>query len=424
MGNIVRSNFSTISRPVNSQERFSELEQNLLEFTFEKINPFDKNFEDVYFHISEFYQAMGYTHQDYNDIRKALKRVQKVQIKIQESNAIWVTYTSWLSSVTFDEEPGSIRIGINPEIKKHLVGLQKNFVQYDSEHVFKLNGSYSKQLYVLFKSQAMRKDFVLSMKVDEMRDILCVEDKYPRYADLKRRILMYVLDEINNKTDLEIEFKEVKFGGKVKTIHFFIDKRDVSEPKKTELNPVVQLLIKHYGFTTKTAKALVKDREIISIEQHMQEAEKYMRRQRELNKEYDQKKIVAKAIREKWGIKTEAENKLKKDRKQKELMEKPLTQEQLENIKAAEKDERLLDLIFNSDKPEIKKLFYYFLDYVREEGKTDEKKKEFLNNLQNHGHKNYCEQQPMIVIAHIKEFINSERGKKLRGQLIEQGILI
>lgn len=376
MKDIFRSNSSVISRPIESKYRFSEIEQNVLEFIFEHVNPFDKEFQEITFHISEFYKAMGYNHHDYLAIRKALKKIQKTQIKIKEDLAIWVTYTSWLSSVTFDEDPGDVRVSINPEIKKHLTQLKSNYVKYNSEHIFQLTGSYTKQLYVFLKS-VVKSPY--EVKIDTLRELLCIEDKYPLYADFKRRVILYSIDEINKKTDLKVSIKEKKGGLKVKSLIFHLETQEVNE---TELfNPTIEFLMKKYGFKKTTAQRLLK----VGGEKSgkiLEEAEKYIDKQVKKGKTVVPRKVITTAFNNKWGVDKETP--------------KPTTPD-----KITPPPEKNLD-IFND--PDMKKRFEYFLE---------KEMPDFLSISREFGIIQALKMQPIIFERAIKNFKKSEYYKNM-----------
>ncbi|MBF8984826.1 RepB family plasmid replication initiator protein [Lutibacter sp. B2] len=62
-----------------------------------------------------------------------------------------------------------------------------------------------------------------SFTVEELRDVLGIQKKqYPQYANFKQKVLKVAFEEINEKTDLNFKFEEIKKGRKVDKIKFFI----------------------------------------------------------------------------------------------------------------------------------------------------------------------------------------------------------
>jgi plasmid replication initiation protein len=334
---------------------------------------------------------MGYNHTNYNDIKNALKKIQQTQIRIKEDMKIWTIYTSWFSTVALDESPGDVRISINPDIKNHLVGLRGKFVKYNSENLFRLNGSYTKQFYVYLKSLSFKDENDFLISVDDLRDLFCIEDKYPRYANFKNRILTYIIDEITNKTDLFVNFVEIKTGNKVKSLVFYTRKQDFDE--NNLINPTIEFLQKKYGFNKTMSEKLLKAGGT-TTKKSIEEAEKYINNKKKNKEDVNPKKVVVSAIQNKWGS--------KKEIKQQRELEKQQTVKPIENRQVSPEitppDEfEFIDKIY-SDK-ELKEAFEYFL--LKERPSTFETVKEF-------GIEQYKQMQPMLIIQLGSAFKRSE----------------
>ncbi|WP_442780861.1 hypothetical protein [Chryseobacterium sp. SL1] len=46
-------------------------------------------------------------------------------------------------------------------------------------------------------------------EVQELKEILCVEDKYAKYANFKKRILLKAQEDIGKHTDIRFTFEEI-----------------------------------------------------------------------------------------------------------------------------------------------------------------------------------------------------------------------
>ncbi|WP_335340090.1 replication initiation protein [Gilliamella sp. App6-5] len=56
-----------------------------------------------------------------------------------------------------------------------------------------------------------------------MRFLLCINDKFLTWSDLKRFVIDKSVNEINNKSDLNISYEPKKIGRSFTDIEFFID---------------------------------------------------------------------------------------------------------------------------------------------------------------------------------------------------------
>ena len=67
--------------------------------------------------------------------------------------------------------------------------------------------------------------------------MLCVSDKYRKYANFKSRVLLKAQEELKKNTDIRFEFDELTYGRKVESIVFYIhsnNRKQVIEATSTE----------------------------------------------------------------------------------------------------------------------------------------------------------------------------------------------
>lgn len=90
-----------------------------------------------------------------------------------------------------------------------------------------LKNSYSQRFYDLLRAWSGTKE-VINYKLDYIRKVLFLENKYKVYSDFKKRVLLPAINELNETGYFEIEFKEVRKGRKIDSIDFIVkdfDKR-------------------------------------------------------------------------------------------------------------------------------------------------------------------------------------------------------
>ena len=87
----------------------------------------------------------------------------------------------------------------------------------------KFKSFYSQRLYELLRLWS-RTDIVINknFKIDQLRFILGVENKYPEYKNFKQRVLNQAIKEINSIGNMKVDIEEVKNGRKVDEIKFII----------------------------------------------------------------------------------------------------------------------------------------------------------------------------------------------------------
>ncbi len=111
-----------------------------------------------------------------------------------------------------------IDVTVEQEMRPFLLELQKNFTTYDLQNIIKLN-VYPVRVYELLKqyeSIGHRK-----LKVEEMKIMFEVSDKYKAFGDFYRWVVKPAIKEINKHTDLTItDVEKIKEGRRVTSLMF------------------------------------------------------------------------------------------------------------------------------------------------------------------------------------------------------------
>ena len=111
-----------------------------------------------------------------------------------------------------------IDVTVEQEMRPFLLELQKNFTTYDLQNIIKLN-VYPVRVYELLKQYETighRK-----LKVEEMKIMFEVSDKYKAFGDFYRWVVKPAIKEINKHTDLTItDVEKIKEGRRVTALRF------------------------------------------------------------------------------------------------------------------------------------------------------------------------------------------------------------
>lgn len=117
--------------------------------------------------------------------------------------------THWINWAKFEED--KIEIGINKFIKQIL--LDKFKPNSGIVKISKLKNSYSPKFFELFQT------LPLEITPNELKDYLGISDKYERYFDFKKKVILPSLSDLE-KIDLYVEMIEVKESKKVEKLLF------------------------------------------------------------------------------------------------------------------------------------------------------------------------------------------------------------
>ena len=103
-------------------------------------------------------------------------------------------------------------IRFSKSVLPFISNLSSNFTQYFLQDIAGVSSGYSVRFYELmmqFKSTGYRK-----IRLDDLRNMLDLNNKYPLTADLKRWVIDTAIDELNEKSPITIKYKLLKTGRK------------------------------------------------------------------------------------------------------------------------------------------------------------------------------------------------------------------
>lgn len=132
----------------------------------------------------------------------------------------------WFSWLDYEEDSGNVEIQFNERLVPFLLDLKREYIQYPLSMVVDFsNRTWS--LYEIIKQwvRAGKKHFTL----DELKELLGVVGKYPKWADFKKRCLTPAIEEINAKSDIQTKYEVQKQGRRIVGLVFFIDIKQTDE---------------------------------------------------------------------------------------------------------------------------------------------------------------------------------------------------
>jgi len=116
---------------------------------------------------------------------------------------------------------GIFTFEINYRMIPYLINLNSNFTEFYLDNILIMDSSYSVKLYKLLLQYKNIKRRVFT--VDELKNQFGISNKYPQFADFKRRILDPSISQININSDIVVECKDLKLGRKVDKLEFSIN---------------------------------------------------------------------------------------------------------------------------------------------------------------------------------------------------------
>lgn len=146
-----------------------------------------------------------------------------------------------ISKIEWDDSEDYVSLSFTPEIIPYITKLKKNFTQYKLEDVLNLN---SKHAVTLYKTLIMSFNKYLNynkqnnvkqpqldawqnptISVKEIRRMTGTLKRYPNFAMFRKNVLDKAVEEINEKTELIVNYDKIRSGRYISDIQFHIKKK-------------------------------------------------------------------------------------------------------------------------------------------------------------------------------------------------------
>lgn len=201
----------------------TETEQKLVAMCIACVDPKGKELPKYNIRVDKFAKLCGLSKDHlYSDFREIIEAMAKKSLWIKMPDGK-MTYFHWFPYASYFEGEGRVELELNKELRPYLQDIHKSFTKYEIWNVLCLRGKYSIRLYELMASYLNLGKYEISIK--ELRENLCGDNKYENFKDFRMRVLDKSIREINEKTNLFVNY-ETKGGGqgrKVTSIIFSIE---------------------------------------------------------------------------------------------------------------------------------------------------------------------------------------------------------
>lgn len=192
-------------------------------------NPKEPYQLDYEFNIREYCKICGIDYnagKNYADVKSTLQHL--------SDRSMWVTFPEnpdeevlcrWLSKVRTNKRSGLAHVRIDEDLAPYLFDLGQRFTQYQLYNILAMKSAFSVRLYELMKSYAHRQNVTLDL--DELKHLLMVDNvkSYKDFSLFRIKVLEIAQREINELTDLTIQYEPIKKGNKVVQLRFEIEQK-------------------------------------------------------------------------------------------------------------------------------------------------------------------------------------------------------
>jgi len=286
-------------------------EKRLMCWLASQVQPTDKDFKEHELSIKDFASLINVRGDHlYNALNSITHKLMQKIITIRELKKKGFTKAALLGGAKYYEGDGVIKLSFHPYLKPYMLQLSERFTKISLGDIMGLKSIHAIRIYELLKQYENIGKREISL--EDLRTYCGIEEKkYKNINDLKRFLLEISKKEINNKTDIFIDYKSIKNSRKINAFQFIIKpnkKHEVSHLEKSQVEKAVIIekelrnttiileQLREYGFTKQAANRLIKKHEQDDITNTIKAVDIY----RAKNDVKNAKALIETAIKEKW----------------------------------------------------------------------------------------------------------------------------
>ena len=202
-----------------SRYSLSLQQQKILLYFISRIKPNDEQHTMYELSVKDFAKVCGYVEDSgyyYQSIKTDIKKLRDVSSWIEVEPGREVLF-SWIDRAEIDRHSGTLRVSFHSTVAPYLFELSERYTQYSLANVLCLSHKYSIRLYEFLYSMQYKKEF--EMPIDELRKRIDAEN-YSRFCHFNDRVLKPSIQEIDQFTDLNVEYAFRKTGRTITHIIF------------------------------------------------------------------------------------------------------------------------------------------------------------------------------------------------------------
>jgi plasmid replication initiation protein len=138
----------------------------------------------------------------------------------------------WISSIKHLPDDGKVILMFAQDIVPFLSEIKRTFTSYKLEHIGKMTSIYAIRLYeLLMQWQSTGKREV---DLDWLKKQFQIEEGYDRMSNFKARVLDPAIKDINDNSNLSVEWTQRKTGRRVTHLIFTFSEKQLAKPVTTK----------------------------------------------------------------------------------------------------------------------------------------------------------------------------------------------
>ena len=226
---------------------FNVTDLKIFKLIISKVNSKNILFDEFYEISNEELKELNINEKHlYQTTLNSLKKLANVYMKIEPDQETIKEVGLIQNNFKFKKYSNKFYISFHQDMKDYLLDIQEKYTRYPLEDIKDLKLKHSIKFYEYLKSISFDEIKISIEKLKQRLDIPVTS--YEKFAMFKKKVIEPVLQEINQKTQLNISYEPIKDGRKIIQLKIFINKKmnNFVEIEKKPLNMFQKYLNKTF----------------------------------------------------------------------------------------------------------------------------------------------------------------------------------
>ena len=204
---------------IEASYSFTVLEQKLIRLLASMITKDDVDLKEYQFSATDLSKTLNIHKRNiYRELDSVTDKLMVRFIKMKNDDS--EEFDKFHLIKTAKLRNGILILKIDEDMKDFYLKLNW-YTKYQLKNIMQFKSTYSFRLYELLKQYEGIGSRLIS--IEDLRIGLDIEkEQYPKYSNLKQKVINVAQNEINPKTDITFDYEEIKTGRKVTSIKFYI----------------------------------------------------------------------------------------------------------------------------------------------------------------------------------------------------------
>lgn len=241
MGSVMEQLVYKSNALIESAYRLSVLEQRIVLACIAQVRRGDEITDQVLYKVTAKDLAElsgGSVDSLYSKLKDAVLRLMERKIWLKEEpngggKKPKVMIARWVQAITYNDTAGEIELRFAHDVLPYISQLKSHFTGYKLKEVGQMDSAHAIRLFELLVQyrQLGQRD----LAVDELRELLLLESKYPKVAELKRWVIDPAVKQINAHSSLSVSYQQRKSGRKIVAFVFVFKEKALPKSRSTQV---------------------------------------------------------------------------------------------------------------------------------------------------------------------------------------------